>query len=306
MMFTACAKVCAIIGNPVAHSLSPLLHGILARESGKDFAYVPFCVGEADLEKALKGAYALGIEGINITLPYKKAVLPYLEKTDTEAAAIGSVNTLCRGKNAYIGFNTDMPGLADAISRNGKTLCRSDIILLGAGGAAPALLYLCAKSGVSSISLINRSRERAERLVEEYRSFFPFAIEIRTPREIEEAKSRSAMDALLRKDEYLVFQASSLGMYPDILSCLIHNPLFYEKAQWGMDFIYTPSETRFMRYLREAKKEACSGLDMLIGQGILSFEIWNPGIKIGEETRKRAKEELSAALKEQEAFWRER
>lgn len=297
-MFTARAKVCAIIGNPVAHSLSPLLHRILARESGIDFAYVPFCVAQEELGTALEGAYALGIEGINITLPYKKTVLGYLEETEEEAAALGSVNTLRRGQNAYVGFNTDMPGLAQAIAQSGRSLLRSDVILLGAGGAAPALLHLCAKSGVRSLCIINRSRERALLLAKQYQAFFPFEIEIRSPRSIEEAKSRAAMDAMLGREGYLVFQASSLGMHPEPFACLIHNPLFYEKAQWGMDFIYIPSETRFMHYLRKAGKEACNGLDMLINQGILSFEIWNPGLKIGEETREMAKKELIAALKE--------
>lgn len=293
-MFTGAAKVCGIIGNPLEHSLSPLLHRILARECGLDFAYLPFVVQKENLKRALQGAYALGIEGLNITLPYKKAVMPYLEELDEEAARTGSVNTLLRTKNSYKGFNTDMPGLKRAIEDTGMCVSGRDIILLGAGGAASALLQLCAKEKARHICIVNRSTKKAEMLAEEYGN--RLEISVIGIESIENAGRKEDIKRMSGTESPLVFQASSLGMYPDTKSCLIHNPVFYEYAEWGLDFIYTPIETMFMRRLKECKKEAYNGLGMLIYQGILSFELWNRGIKIDKKTEAVAKKELQEVL----------
>ena len=108
-------RTCGLIGNPVEHTLSPLIHNYLAQKTGQNLAYVPFLVENGRLEDAVKGAFALNLLGLNVTVPYKSDVIPFLEEVDDLAGRIGAVNTLVRTENGYKGYNTDMPGLYRAM-----------------------------------------------------------------------------------------------------------------------------------------------------------------------------------------------
>ena len=162
-------RTCGLIGNPVEHTLSPLIHNTLAQELSQNLVYVPFLVsgGVAELAQAVKGAHALNILGMNVTVPYKEAVLPFLEQIDELAAKIGAVNTLVRTQNGYKGYNTDMTGLQRAMYSEGISLQGESILLLGAGGAARAVAFLCAQCGAKKIYLLNRSLDKAEKVAAE-------------------------------------------------------------------------------------------------------------------------------------------
>ena len=140
-MFTAKAKVCGLIANPIGHSMSIALHDCFNREMGEDIIYVPLQVKE-DLKTAILGAYSLGIHGINVTIPYNQDVMKYLIDIDEEARRIGAVNTLVRANGGYIGKNSDLPGLLMLLEMEGISLQNQDVVLLGAGGAAKAAAYL--------------------------------------------------------------------------------------------------------------------------------------------------------------------
>ncbi len=146
-------KVYGIIGDPVEHTLSPLIHGIAADALGIDMVYVPFHVAAGCLEAALKGAYGLNIQGLNVTVPYKSAVIPFLAKVDRTAMAVGSVNTLVRGAcgEGFTGYNTDMGGLRRAMKEDGIELRDAQVIILGAGGVGRAVAFMCADSGAQEI-----------------------------------------------------------------------------------------------------------------------------------------------------------
>ena len=148
-------KIYGIIGNPIEHTLSPLMHGMFADAAGLDMVYVPFHVADGQLEAALRGAYGLNICGMNVTVPYKNAVIPYLTEVDQRAAAAGAVNTLVRDaredREGFIGYNTDMNGLWRAMKEEGISLEGKEVIILGAGGAGRAAAFLCANSGVKKV-----------------------------------------------------------------------------------------------------------------------------------------------------------
>jgi len=157
-------KTCGLIGDPVAHTLSPVIHNTLAQTRGDDLVYVPLRVEAEQVGKAVEGAYALSLTGLNVTVPHKSAVIPYLVDIDPLAEKIGAVNTLVRQEGGFKGYNTDMPGLLRAMRSEGITVKEQSVLLLGAGGAARAVAFLCMSEGAKEILLYNRTVEKAERV----------------------------------------------------------------------------------------------------------------------------------------------
>ncbi len=289
MTISGKAMVCGVIGNPVGHSLSPMMQNYFAKELNLDFAYIPCNVPDEQVGEAVKGIYALGFQGINVTVPHKQRVMPYLLELDEAARCIGAVNTLVRMEGGYKGFNTDADGLYRAIARQQIAVDGQDCLLLGAGGAAKAVSYMMMKHGARSITVLNRSIEKARTLAEEMNCQF----------------GRQTMKAVelndyvsLEKGSYLAFQTTSVGMHPKTGHAVLEDPKFYEKIHTGVDIIYTPARTRFMELVQEAGGRAVNGLDMLIYQGIIAFELWNPGIcvtdRMADEIRTRMEKTLQA------------
>jgi len=273
-MIRASTKVYGLIADPIGHSLSPLLQNTLSGKMGADAVYVPLPVHD-NLKNAVAGAYALGIEGINITTPYKTEIVQYLTGLDEAAGAVGAVNTLVRSLAGYRGYNTDLPGLRKALKSAGIVIAGKDVILIGAGGAAKAVAYLSALSGAKSLTILNRSIEKAELISEGLHAAFP-DFPVRT----EEIRGWKK----LRKKGYISFQTTSVGMFPHIQDCIIEEEAFYRKCSAGIDLVYTPTETVFLKKMKSAGNVTLGGLHMLIYQGALSWELWNLGIKVPEKT----------------------
>ena len=151
-------RICGLIGNPVEHTLSPVIHNSLAKDFSHNLVYVPFKVEADRVEDALKGAYALNIWGCNVTVPHKSAVIPFLKDIDPMAARIGAVNTLVRTEGGFKGYNTDLPGLYRAMVSDGVRIKGEQILVLGAGGVARAAAMLMADKGAKRIVIINHHR----------------------------------------------------------------------------------------------------------------------------------------------------
>lgn len=256
-------KICGLIGNPVEHTLSPLIHNLLAEKQGNNEVYLPFPVERGKLEEAITGAFALQIQGMNITVPYKSEVLPFLEEIDPLAAKIGAVNTLVQGKKGYIGYNTDMEGLYRAMKSDGISMENQEIILLGAGGAARAAAFMCATKGARSGLILNRSSEHAVRLA----------------KEVNRAVGRECMRGLalteyanLPERSYLAIQATSVGLYPAGSETLIRDSSFYKRIHTGYDLIYKPEITQFMLLTEQFGGKAFNGLKMLLYQAVIAYE----------------------------------
>lgn len=259
-------RVCGLIGNPVEHTISPDIHNTLAAACAINLAYVPFFVEKGRLKEAVQGAFALNVLGLNVTVPYKKDVIPFLVETDPLAVAMESVNTLVRTADGYKGFNTDMSGLYRAMKEDGVSLAGEDIVLLGAGGVGRAVAYLCAMKGASRVCLLNRSVSKAQQVAAE----------------VNERSGNFCVEALGLEDwkklpdrKYLAIQATSVGLYPDSERAVIEDPAFYERIHTGYDLIYRPSETKFMHLTKAAGGHAFNGLKMLVYQGVEAFELWN-------------------------------
>lgn len=265
-------RTCGLIGNPVEHTLSPVIHNMLAEDMGQNLVYVPFKVEADRVGEAVKGAYALNLLGMNVTVPHKSAVIPFLKAIDELAEKIGAVNTLVRCEGGYKGYNTDMTGLKRAMESDGVSLKEETVILLGAGGAARAVAFLCVYAGAKKVYLLNRTREKAEVVAAE----------------VNEAFGRSCVVPMLLSEhsqipdgKYLAIQGTSVGLSPDTESAVLYEDAFYEKVHTGYDLIYRPFRTKFMRLVEAHGGKAYNGLKMLAYQGIHAYELWN-GVTVSE------------------------
>ena len=160
-------RLCGLIGNPVEHTMSPVIHNTLAKMEGRNLAYVPFLVEKGQVRKAVEGAFALDVLGLNVTVPYKSEVMEYLVGIDGMAEKIGAVNTLVRTEHGSKGYNTDLMGLYRAMCSEGIRIEGEEILILGAGGAARAAVFLCVSKGAAKVYILNRTVEKAQAVAEE-------------------------------------------------------------------------------------------------------------------------------------------
>ncbi len=279
-------RTCGLIGNPVEHTMSPAIHNTLAKRRGHNLVYVPFLVENGDLERAVKGAYALHILGLNVTVPYKSDVIQSLVEVDELAARIGAVNTLVRTDGGFKGYNTDMLGLYRAMMEDGVKLEGEEVILLGAGGAARAVAYLCASKKAAKVYLLNRTYDKAQKVAEE----------------VNRAMNKEVIFPMLLSDydrlpdkKFLAIQGTSVGLAPHDDEVVIADKAFYKKIHTGYDLIYRPLQTRFMQLVKESGGEAYNGLKMLLYQGIIAYELWNQ-VEITKEDAQAAYANMKAVM----------
>ena len=259
-------RTCGLIGNPVEHTLSPVIHNTLAQRFGHNLVYVPFPVETGRIEEAVVGASALQLLGLNVTVPYKGEVISCLREVDSLAASIGAVNTLVAVPGGFKGYNTDMEGLYRAMMSEGIQIVDEEIILLGAGGASRAVAYLCAVKGAKRVYLLNRTLEKAQKVAEEVNR----AVE----RQVIIPMALTDFDSLPDR-KFLTIQGTSVGLAPHVEDVVIDDEKFYAKVHTGFDLIYSPWETRFMRLVKKRGGRAYNGLKMLLYQGIIAYELWN-------------------------------
>ena len=285
-------RVCGLIANPVEHSMSPLMQNFYAERTGVNLAYVPFKVEDDKVGDAVRGAFALNILGLNVTVPHKQRVMEYLADMDEDARAIGAVNTLVRVQDGYKGYNTDGAGLKRALDTAGIGICNENCILIGAGGAAKAAAYVLAKGGAKSIYILNRNQEKAAGLAGFINGLMGRAIASALPLD-----GYGGLPQV--RSGYLAVQSTSVGMYPNGDQAVIGDPRFYELIHTGVDIVYTPARTRFMELVEEAGGRSVNGLDMLLYQGIIAYELWNPQVQVDDETicmaRRLIEEQLAGA-----------
>lgn len=267
-------RTCGLIGNPVAHTLSPLIQNHMARVTGQNLVYLPYPVASGDLGAAVRGALALDFLGLNVTVPYKSDVIAYLAEIDPLAERIGAVNTLVRCPGGYRGYNTDMPGLYRAMVQDGVEIAGRDVVILGAGGVARAVAVMLLEKGAAGVHLLNRTQARARGVAQEVNRMAgrPFA------RAYALADYRQ-----IPGEDWLVVQATSAGMHPHVEDAPVEDPEFYRRVEIGYDLIFNPGVTRFMKLTESGGGRACNGARMLVYQGVIAFELWT-GTRIGQDT----------------------
>lgn len=270
--------LCGLIGNPVGHSISPFIHNTLAQKLGINLAYVTFKVESGDVKTAVKGAYALNIKGMNVTVPHKQEVMGALVKVDELAKNIGAVNTLVRVEGGFKGYNTDYLGIKRQLVCDGIDIEGREVIILGAGGASRAVTFMCATTGASRVYLLNRSVDKAQRLADDVNVYIGKDCVKAMP--LDGYKKLTGFGGAGKK--YIVIQTTSKGLYPDVDGTPIEDVAFYDMVEAAVDIIFNPSQTRFMKLCREHGARAYNGLEMLLYQGVAAFELWN-GVSVPDE-----------------------
>ena len=278
-------KYIGIFGNPIKHTLSPIIHDTISTTLDINERYIPFHI-TGDLGKAVKTAFDEGVLGLNITVPYKQEVMQYLVDVDPAAEAIGAVNTLVRMEEGYKGYNTDMPGLYRAISSEGISLKDSKIIMLGAGGAARAVAYMCANYGASKVYIVNRTYDNAKKIADDMNKAFDKDVIV----PVASDSYRS-----IPEDKYIFIQCTSVGLHDGDGLPIVSDENFYKMAICGVDLIYNPAKTPFMELVEKLGGKAVNGLKMLLYQGIMAYELWND-VKVSEEISEEVYNKLMEAI----------
>ena len=281
------SKVLGILGHPVGHSFSPVLQNTLGSFFNINMVYVPFDVAPNQVAEALKGGHALGIQGFNVTVPYKKEVMGSLCKIEEKAAQIGAVNTLLYTPEGYQGYNTDITGLSKCFLMEGRSLKNKTVVILGAGGAAHAAAVLAASEKAAEIWIINRTLSKAEELAALVKKYYRVPIFCEGYEKL--------MDI---PNPEIVIQTTSVGMTPNQQQSPVKEDGFFRKVDFAVDIIYTPWETCFLRQARKAGVDCVNGFDMLVYQGMASFEIWQ-GISVKEELAGKIRDVLADYYKMQ-------
>ncbi len=267
-------RTCGLIGNPVAHTLSPLIQNHMAQATGQNLVYLPFPVARDDLGAAVRGALALGFLGLNVTVPYKSDVIAHLAEIDPLAERIGAVNTLVRCPGGFKGYNTDMPGLYRAMEQDGVEIAGRDVVILGAGGVARAVAVMLLYRGAAGVHILNRTEDKARAVAQEVNSMAGRTF----------ARAYALADyGQIPGADWLVVQATSAGMHPRVEDAPIEAPEFYRHVEIGYDLIFNPGVTRFMKLTENSGGRAYNGAKMLVYQGIIAFELWT-GTTISQST----------------------
>lgn len=267
MTLRGTTAVYGIIGDPVAHSLSPLMQNAAFAAARIDAVYVPFRVSAAALAVAVRGLQGLGIRGVNVTIPHKEAVLPFLDVVDDTARQIGAVNTVVNRDDKLIGYNTDAGGFLAALATDLDFSPRGRrILLLGAGGACRAAAVALARGGASHVVIANRSPDRSIALAVEFAHAFPSTVFAGCGLELE------ALRPCLEQTELLV-NTSAVGLHGEAFPPQVLERLAPAAAVF--DMVYRPGGTTpLVTMARAAGRDATDGLAMLAGQGELAFGLW--------------------------------
>jgi len=260
--------ICGIIGDPIEHSMSPVMHNAAFKNKGVDYVYLPFRVKKEELGKAIEGMRALNIRGLNITIPHKVAVIQFLDELDPLADKIGAVNTIVNDDGVLTGYNTDATGFLQALLERGIEPKGKSVVILGAGGASRAISFILAERG-SSLVILNRTWNKAkicaDRISEVFQSEAT-ALKL----------NRQNLAAALSQADILV-NATSVGMSPNINETPVTSNLL-KPSLVVFDIVYNPIKTRLQREAEAVGAKTISGLDMLVWQGALAFEKWT-GLK---------------------------
>ena len=257
-------SVCGVIGDPIEHTMSPAMLNAAFAERNLDYWYIPFKVKKENLRQAIDGMRGLNIRGLNVTIPHKVAVIPFLDNLDPLAEKIGAVNTIINDGGVLTGYNTDASGFLQVLLERGIQPKGKEIVILGAGGASRAVSFALAEREARLV-VLNRRLERAEELADRLSS--AFSREIEALELVEEN-----LDVVLRSADILV-NTTSIGMSPNV----DESPVVSTLLRPGLavyDIVYNPIETRLLREARSAGARTISGIDMLAWQGALAFEKW--------------------------------
>ncbi|WP_458121675.1 shikimate dehydrogenase [Paenibacillus sp. Z6-24] len=256
------ALLLGVMGDPIAHSMSPVMHNIALEAAGLPGMYVPLHVKPDHLAEAVTGARALGFTGFNVTIPHKVEIMKLLDELDESAVSCGAVNTVVIRDGRMKGYNTDGIGYVRSLREEAGELADKRVTVLGAGGAARGIVYALLKENVAGITIINRTVDKAAQLIRELNA---------SDAQMQTATYEELAEYLPQTD--ILINTTSIGMHPN----MDETPVAAELIPEGIivsDLIYNPMETRLLREARTRGCRTVGGLGMFIYQGAYAYEYW--------------------------------
>ena len=263
-MITGKTTNLGVIGHPIAHSLSPVMQNAGITAANLDYVYSAMAVAPENLEDAIKGMKALGFRGLNVTIPHKQAVMEHLDTIHEDAQVIGAVNTISNENGHLTGYNTDVIGFINGMKQKGFEPQGKHTIVLGAGGAARAIIWGLIKERAASITIGVRNVEKAQPLAQYFSGFMDITL---LHWESEDFKKRLPY-------AQLIVNTTPLGMAPHTDAMPPIDFTTIQKDAFVYDIIYTPAETKLLKTAREHGCQTLNGVAMLVGQGAEAFRIW--------------------------------
>ncbi|MEE9450943.1 MAG: shikimate dehydrogenase [Ignavibacteriaceae bacterium] len=271
--FYANTKIIGLLGHPIKHSYSPFVQNVAFEFEKMDYIYLAFDVPPANLISALNGVLALGMKGLNVTLPHKEKIIQHLDELSEEAATIGAVNTIVNDQGKLIGYNTDAIGIIETLAPFKEQITGSTVSVLGAGGGARAAIYaLIRHFKPEQINLINRTVQRADSIQNYFSTKMRYdgfkTMDLFPPDIVETLQSSR-----------LIINATSIGMYPEMDDTITDLKESFSSSQIVFDLVYNPPKTKFLRLAEAQGATTLGGLKMLVSQAAKSFELWT-GMKM--------------------------
>ncbi len=250
-------KLFGIIGTPISHTLSPMMHSFMAKKCGQDLAYLAFDVAPENFDEVLTGVKKMGASGFNITAPHKISVMKHLDEVSEDARIMDSVNTIVNKNGIWHGYNTDGDGFCESLLIEGCEIKDKNILMMGAGGSARSLCYKLSEYGANSITITSRSMDKIHiigDMVEKY------------------TKTKFYDEFSKNKDYDIIINTTPLGMHPneDKNPCGFMDVI--NENTTCVDIIYNPKKTLFLQEALKNHAKVVNGLSMLVLQGILAFE----------------------------------
>lgn len=265
IMLNGSTRVFAVIGNPIVHTASPLMHNSVYKNENLNSVYVPFLVHEDNLKAGLDGVRALGISGINVTVPYKEKVIPYLDECDEFAQKIAAVNTIVNKNGRLKGYNTDGEGFIYALNKESDcVLDGAGVVIIGAGGSSRSIAFSLSRYSLKFMCIVNRTLVKSRLLLKDIAPSFPsYALTF---------DDVSLLDHL--SDARLVIQTTSVGLSPNDAQCVLPNFSWVSSGHYCCDIIYKPSKTMFLKKCESQGGCILNGKGMLAAQGALAFNMF--------------------------------
>lgn len=265
-------KLLGVIGYPVEHSLSPVIHNAAlaklceSQETGLDYVYLPFAVKPENLTAAIAGFEAIDLRGFNLTIPHKQAILPLLSKVSEIAQAVGAVNTVWKTDQGWQGTNTDVQGFLAPLKAHPRPWNNLEVVILGNGGAARAVVVGCAQLGVGAIHVVGRDLDKLQSFEQSWNSDLGAKLQVHLWRDLPNLLPRAG----------LLVNTTPVGMFPQVNQSPLpqSNLAQLPPGAIAYDLIYTPNPTLFLQQAQALGLVAIDGLEMLVQQGAAALEIW--------------------------------
>lgn len=287
-MISGKTKLTGFFAKPASHSLSPLMHNLAFSHRGIDAVYLAFEVDQTNLRQAVESIRTLDMLGVNVSMPNKTAVLAYLDQLSPEAELIGAVNTIVHQEQRLIGYNTDGMGFVRSVNETGHPIKNQKIVVLGAGGAAKAIVVQMALEGAQEITIYKRLNATFLPL-NEY--FAKVSEKTGCPIRLHDYADESQL-ALDLSQANLLINATDIGMGSKKDQLPIADVKLLHSQLAVFDLIYSPSETRLIQEAKKMGIKAYNGLGMLIHQGAIAFELWTHREMPVQNIRERLEQEV--------------